>query len=58
MSTRYLQQQHRHIELIEGMIRGLNDVAAGRTRNARVVLAELKWRRIAQENILRQSRKP
>ena len=42
-----LEQEHLHLLLIDDAIKGLDDVAAGRTRDARAVLAQLKRRRSA-----------
>ena len=42
-----LEQEHLHLLLIDDAIKGLDDVAAGRTRDARAVLAQLKHRRSA-----------
>lgn len=42
-----LEQEHLHLLLIDDAIRGLDDVAAGRTRGARAAIADLKRRRSA-----------
>ena len=42
-----LEQEHLHLLLIDDAIKGVDDVAAGRTRDARAVLAQLKHRRSA-----------
>ena len=42
-----LEQEHLHLLLIDDAIKGLDDVAAGRTRDARTALGELKRRRSA-----------
>ena len=40
-----LEQEHLHLLLIDDAIKGLEDVAAGRARDARAALAEIKRRR-------------
>ena len=42
-----LEQEHLHLLLIDDATRGLDDVAAGRTRGARTAIADLKRRRSA-----------
>ncbi|MDQ5903240.1 MAG: hypothetical protein QG672_829 [Pseudomonadota bacterium] len=42
-----LEQEHLHLLLIDDATRGLDDVAAGRTRGARAAIADLKRRRSA-----------
>jgi prevent-host-death family protein len=42
-----LEQEHLHLLLIDDAIRGLDDIAAGRTRDARAAVADLKRRRSA-----------
>ena len=42
-----LEQEHLHLLLIDDATRGLDDVAAGRTRGARASIADLKRRRSA-----------
>ena len=42
-----LEQEHLHLLLIDDAIKGLKDVAAGRTRDARAAVADLKRRRSA-----------
>jgi prevent-host-death family protein len=40
-----LEQEHLHLLLIDDAIKGVDDVAAGRTRDARAAVADLKRRR-------------
>ena len=42
-----LEQERLHLLLIDDATRGLDDVAAGRTRGARTAIADLKRRRSA-----------
>lgn len=42
-----LEQEHLHLLLIDDAIRGLEDISAGRTRDARAAVADLKRRRSA-----------
>jgi prevent-host-death family protein len=42
-----LEQEHLHLLLIDDAIKGLDDVAAGRMRDARTALGALKRRRSA-----------
>ncbi len=40
-----LEQEHLHLLLIDDAIKGLEDVAAGRARDARAALADIRRRR-------------